>query len=153
MARRPCPSLFDRRLDGARLRLPQGLVDVVGSDAALSADATGCVRIVEMALWRETLPGLQECTDRNHHAAELFRFLVAGETGTPMDSRGRVTIPRLHMEWAGLAPNANVIVISLGREIDVWDPLRLEEFLRRANTQLRGLHSSVFREQLSLMGE
>lgn len=153
MLRRSAPPIFARRLDGARLALPAGGAATLGSHAALSTDVTGCVLVVRPDEWKEAFAGLLESSARSRHAAELARFLAAGETAVPVDPRGRLTIPPVHMEWAGLKPDGEVLVLSLGHGIQVWDPRRLDTLLRVANRQLRRLKSDIFRDQLALIGD
>lgn len=149
MAGRASPPVIERRLDGARLTLPQTARAALDRRAALSADLAGCVLLMPPGLWDEMLPLLQACSSRSHHAAELFRLLAASETSVPVDYRGRLTIPRLHMEWAGLSPDKPVIVVALGQIVEVWDPRRLAMRLRIANRNLRELNTSILREQLA----
>ena len=153
MPPRACPPLFERRLDGVRLRLPPGVISEIGSHAGLWADMVGCIRVVPKDALNSMLPDLQRCGSRNHHAAEFFRFVIASQTTVPVDGRGRISIPQLHLEWAGLAPDGAALTIATERGAEIWAPDRLQARLVVASEELRGLHSSILHDQLSLIGE
>jgi len=146
-----CTPAVERCLDGSRLTLPRGCREVFGDTAAVTADLVGCILVTPPALWDELLPSLREQSQVSHHAEQLFRFLSASEASVPVDERGRIVIPRLHLEWAGMSPNKAVVVVALGRMAEIWEPRRLSMHLTLARRKLRDLDSHLFREQLNLL--
>ena len=153
MSHHSCPPVYERRLDGGRIVLPGPVQPVLGSRVALLAAPAGCVTLMRPDVWEQVMPLLQKCSAHNHHAARLFALLAAGETSAWVDGRGRLTIPRLHMEWAGLTPSRGVLLLALGDTVELWCPERLDAHLDRANHLLRHLSVSVLREQLPLFPE
>ena len=152
MTERSCLPAVERCLDGSRLTLPRGCRENLGNTVAICAELVGCALVTTPELWQEMLPALQEQSSVSHHATELFRFYSASETLVSVDERGRMMIPSLHMQWAGLSPDGPAIVVALGRVVQVWAPRRLALHLNRANRDLRNLDSNILREQLSLAG-
>jgi DNA-binding transcriptional regulator/RsmH inhibitor MraZ len=152
MVRFACLPVENRRLDGTRLTLPAGCRSSFETDAAVAADVLGCVLVTPPSVWEDTLALLRQQSEYSHHASELFRFFAASETTAPLDNRGRLVIPRLHMQWARLTPDGPVVVASLGYVIQVWNPEELGIQLRTANFRLRMMDVELLREQLSLLG-
>lgn len=153
MTRHACPPIFERQLDDGRLTLPEELHQRLGEQAVVVADLSGSVLLTRDGAWEQTLAALQECSVRNAHAGELFRLLSSTETEVPIDHRGRLTIPRLHMEWAGLMPDRTVLLMALGDSVHIWDPRRFSSLLGVAARHLQRLSSHVLREQLALFPE
>ena len=153
MLRQPCLPVLARALDGARITLPQSVRLALGSQAAVSAEPSGSILIASPRLWAQVLPQLQRQAAATHHAAELFRLLAASESTVRVDVRGRLTVPPLLMEWAGLCPGHDAVLVVIGGAIQVWDPGRLSRLLRLANQMLRSLSTHILREQLPLVEE
>ena len=153
MARRDRGPVLERRLDEARLTLPREARGLFGSQAELCADLAGCILLTPTDAWRERLSALQHSSAHNHHAAEPFRLLAASATSAEVDGRGRVTLPHLHLQWAGIAPDRGVVVVQLVGGVEVWEPGRLDMHLRDANRQIRELGTAILREQLALIEE
>ena len=145
--------MLERRLDEARLTLPQEAWALFGAQAELCADLAGCILLTPTDAWRERLAALQQSSARNHHAAELFRLLAASATTAEVDGRGRLTLPHLHLQWAGITPNKGVVVVQLAGGVEVWEPRRLALHLHNANREIRELGTAILREQLSLIEE
>ncbi len=141
--------LATRRLDDTRLTLPRSAHRVLGAHAALAADAAGCILALTPAVWDDTLPLLQQLSAHDASAAALFRLLAASETVAAIDGRGRLSLPRLHMEWAGLIAAGPVVVVVLGAGVQVWEPERLAAHLATASRRLRDLKSDRLRQQLA----
>ncbi len=153
MKGRACGPVVERLLDGARLTLPPAARGLFSRQAALCADVGGCVLITPPEVWRTLLPALQECSAHNHQAAELFRLFAASETVVSIDGRGRLSLPLLHLQWAGLTPDRGAVVVVAGQRVEVWEPRHLAVAIESANRRLRDLDAQVLREQLALFGE
>ena len=153
MAPRDRGLVVERRLDEARLTLPRDARGLFGAQAELCADLSGCILLTPTDAWRERLAALQQSSAHNHHAAELFRLLAASATTAEVDARGRLTLPHLHLQWAGIAPDRSVVVVQSVCRVEVWEPRRLDMHLRTANRQIRELDTAILREQLSLIEE
>ena len=153
MAHRDRGPVLERHLDEARLTLPRAARALLGEQVELCADLAGCILLSPTEPWRERLSALLQASAHNHHAAELFRLLAASATTAEVDGRGRLTIPQLHLQWAGICPDRGVIVVLLAGGVEVWEPRRLAMHLARANRQIRELDSRVLREQLALIEE
>lgn len=150
MPQHSCLPVFARKLDGARLMLPAAARGGFGDRAALSPSPAGCVLLLAPEVWDTMLPLLQACSAHNQHAAQLYRLLAAGETSAPLDRRGRLCIPRLHLAWAGLRPGGCAVLVILGQAVEVWETTRLDARLEQANRRLRELDVGILREQLPL---
>jgi DNA-binding transcriptional regulator/RsmH inhibitor MraZ len=150
MTKDMCPPIHERQLDDGRLTLPEALHERFPGGAVVVADLSGAVLLTRDGAWEEMLPALQECSAHNRHAAELFQVLAATQARVTVDARGRLTIPRLHMEWAGLMPDRTVLLLTLNDGVQVWDPRRFSSLLKAAGRHLRKLSAHILRDQLAL---
>jgi DNA-binding transcriptional regulator/RsmH inhibitor MraZ len=150
MAQHTCPPIYERQLDDGRLTLPEALHARLGGSVVAVADLSGSVLLTGDGGWEAMLPALQECSAHSRHATELFHVLSATQARVMVDARGRLTIPRLHMEWAGLMPDRTVLLLALHDGVQVWDPRRFSSLLNAAGRHLRRLSAHVLRDQLAL---
>ena len=145
--------LVERRVDAGRITLPAPLRALLGDRVAVAADLAGCVLAARPEVLSDALQGLRRASSRSHHATELYRFLAGTEALVEIDERGRLALPRLHREWAGISPRGNALLLATGSGVQIWDPRRLDILLRVAHRHLRELHSHILREQFELFGD
>jgi DNA-binding transcriptional regulator/RsmH inhibitor MraZ len=150
MTRATCPPLSERRLDEGRLTLPDHLAEMLGDCAALCADPSGCALVAPAPAFEGMLRNLRQCSSQMHHAVELFALLAGTGVTARIDNRGRLSIPRLLLEWSGIGPNGLVLLYAPGDSVQLWEPRRLDILLRVGQRHLRELSSHLLREQLSL---
>jgi DNA-binding transcriptional regulator/RsmH inhibitor MraZ len=145
-----CRTLFERRLDAGRVVLPQNLRDALGPRIGLAADISGSILLTTASSSQALLEDLLTCSQQHHQSGELYRLLASTYAEDGLDERGRLLLPHLHREWAGIGADSEVLLLALGEGIQVWDPLRLDRLLRVSQRHLRELHNVAPRDQFRL---
>lgn len=143
-------ALVWRVLDCGRAVLPAEWRRELGASVGMWADLSGCVLVAPREVLDGTLRGLQAAVASQQHSAQLVHFLSSTYAETEVDERGRLTLPLLHREWAGLAAHGPAALLCVGTQIQVWEPRRLKMVLGVASRLLHQLDSHPLREQMSL---
>jgi DNA-binding transcriptional regulator/RsmH inhibitor MraZ len=143
-------TLLWRHLDRGRALLPTDWRREMGFSVGIWADLCGCVLIAPRVALDDALRGLQATVNAQQHSAEMVHFLSSTFAVADIDDRGRLLLPLLHREWAGLAPDGPVALLRVGAHIQVWEPRRLKMLLSVSSRILHQLDSHPLREQMSL---
>ena len=105
-----------------RVFLPVKLRGDLGERFIVSKGLDGCLFLYSLEEWARleqeirTLPVSQ--------SRQIQRFLFAGATDVEVDSQGRICVPQILREYAGLGKEATIIGASSRAEI--WDRARWE---------------------------
>lgn len=117
--------------DKGRLKIPNGFRSVVesqyGPELFVTSVTGDYVRLYPMAVWLEIERRLAEVPSTNPSKLRfLDRVNFFGQTVT-MDKQGRVVLPQMLRESAGMA--GEVSVLGLQNHLGVWNLKRLQERL------------------------
>jgi len=117
--------------DKGRLKIPNGFRSVVesqyGPELFVTSVTGDYVRLYPMAVWLEVERRLAEVPSTNPSKLRfLDRVNFFGQTVT-MDKQGRVVLPQMLRESAGMA--GEVSVLGLQNHLGVWNLKRLQERL------------------------
>ena len=61
----------------------------------------------------------------NKDARKFVRFFLAGAATVELDKQGRILIPTVLREFAGL--EEDVVVVGVGSRVEIWDKSRWDE--------------------------
>ena len=111
-----------------RDQLVEGLVVTKGQDF--------CLNVFPIADFAAMTNRLQEAPLTVRQAREYGRFLAMRATEDKPDKQGRITIPPLLKEYAGLA--REVVVIGALNRVEIWDPDPDRRLGGRAQPGVRG---------------
>src|SRR4051794_38110108 len=98
-----------------REQLAEGLVVTKGQDF--------CLNVFPRADFAEMTGRIQEAPLTVRQAREYGRFLAMRAAEDKPDKQGRITIPPLLKEYAGL--DRDVVVIGALNRVEIWDPERI----------------------------
>lgn len=114
---------YEHNVDSkGRIFMPIKLRSDLGSKFVVSKGLDGCLFVYSMQEWQrleESIRALPFSQSRN-----IQRFLFASAEAVEPDSQGRICIPKILREYAGLEKNATIIGASTRAEI--WDKSRWE---------------------------
>ena len=132
--------------DKGRLTLPGRILDQVAKTQwkfYLTASLDPCLLMHDQPGWEELaakigggVPGSRA------HRNLCRRFLGNSEEVTP-DSTRRVRIPETLMKYAGLEPSQPVVLLGMGRVVEIWSPKRLGEVLDVASSEEEALFATL----------
>lgn len=112
---------FEHSLDSkGRLIVPAKLREELGDTFVITKGMDKC-------LYGYTNEGWQEVADKiaalptvtNKAAREFARYFMAGATTCELDKQGRILIPQVLREFAGLDKDA--ILLGVGGRIEIWN--------------------------------
>ncbi|MGA8245522.1 MAG: division/cell wall cluster transcriptional repressor MraZ [Nocardioides sp.] len=98
-----------------REQLAEGLVVTKGQDF--------CLNVFPIADFANEARRVQEAPLTVRQAREYGRFLAMRAAEDTPDKQGRITIPPLLKEYAGL--DREVVVIGALSRVEIWDPARI----------------------------
>ena len=99
---------------------------------------SGLARALQGLLgWKTGLPQFDESVIR------LKRLHIAGATECSVDRQGRILIPPMLREYAGL--NQSVLFAGLGTNIEIWDRPRWENERSKAKENLVEINETLAR--------
>jgi MraZ protein len=78
-----------------------------------------CLLLYEMAEWEVIEQKIAALPSFNKAARRVQRLLIGYATETELDSNGRILLPTLLREYAGLSKR--VMMIGQGKKFELWD--------------------------------
>lgn len=103
------PTKYRERL---RVSNSAALVVTIDTEAA-------CLLLYPLAEWEQIEIKLQALPSFNPHARRIQRLLIGHATDVEMDGNGRVLLPPVLREYAGLGKK--VVLIGQGKKFELWD--------------------------------
>lgn len=111
---------YPYRLDNkGRVPLPPRYRGQFKAGLFLARGVAPCVQLHPKDQWDDTTHGLFEVprsTDQNEY---LARYIYSTAQEADMDAAGRVMVPAVFREYAGL--RGDVLVVGAGRYLELWD--------------------------------
>ena len=94
----------------------------------------GCLALYPHEDWMEFERKLTETSRMKPEVQRVARFFIANAEDAPIDSQGRILIPKHLREHAGLS--RDVTVSGMGSRIEIWDTQALDDELKRTGDRL-----------------
>src|SRR5262245_63845649 len=106
-----------------RLFLPAKFRDQLAEGLVVTKGQDFCLNVFPIADFAAMTNRIQEAPLTVRQAREYGRFLAMRATEDKPDKQGRITIPPLLKEYAGL--DREVVVIGALNRVEIWDPDRI----------------------------
>jgi MraZ protein len=90
-----------------------------------------CLLLYPLNAWEEIESKLAQLPSFNPAARRIQRLLIGHATEVELDTHGRVLLPPLLREYAGLSKHA--VLVGQGKKFELWDEAHWQE---RRNTWL-----------------
>ena len=84
-----------------------------------------CLLLYPLPEWEEIEKKLAALPSFNPAARRIQRLLIGHATDVEMDNQGRILLPPLLREYAGLAKRA--VLVGQGKKFEVWDEAHWDE--------------------------
>jgi MraZ protein len=134
---------FPYRIDDkGRLKMPTEFVHPLGSTFTLTKSDSGCLWALSQEAWETMAARLRGTTMLDEGVRMLQRWFVASAQTVTLDPQGRLIIPQLLREYAGIEHDA--VVAGVDWVVEIWskprldaiqkgmDPLMISELARKA---------------------
>ena len=101
-----------------RLIIPSKFRDLLGEEFIATKGLDGCLFVFPKNEWQIIEEKLRALPLNNKSARKFTRFLVAGATTCELDKQGRILLPQVLRDFAGLEKEV-VLAGNLNR-IEIW---------------------------------
>ncbi|GAB3645548.1 division/cell wall cluster transcriptional repressor MraZ [Echinicola sediminis] len=108
-------------------KLKAGLPETFGNELVMRRGFDPCLVLYPMNEYRKLDNKVSALDDFDPKQRNFKRSFYRGNTEVELDSTGRFSIPKPLLRFAGI--NKEVVVVGMGKTIEIWDPEQYEEFL------------------------
>lgn len=108
-----------------RLIIPSRLREALGEEFIVTKGLDGCLFAYPREEWTLFEEKLGALPLTNSNARKFSRFFLAGAATAELDKQGRILIPPVLREFAGLEKEA--VLVGVSRRVEIWSRERWEE--------------------------
>jgi MraZ protein len=106
-----------------RLAVPakyrEGLISFCAGRLVVTADPSRCLLVYPQPVWEPIEQKLNSLSSFHAQTRSLQRLLVGNASDVEMDSAGRILVPPLLRQFAGLTKD--VVLVGQGAKFELWD--------------------------------
>ena len=125
---------YDHALDDrGRVTLPRKIREEIEERELILAKGFDlCIFGFDREAWEKEAAKQLEAPVTDAKARDLRRYLFAGAQKVEIDKLGRILLPALLKEYAGV--KKEVIVVGAGDHFELWDPIKWKGYAVALNT-------------------
>ncbi|MBS5523563.1 MAG: division/cell wall cluster transcriptional repressor MraZ [Clostridiales bacterium] len=101
-----------------RLIVPSKFREALGDEFVVTKGLDGCLFVYPMEEWTAFTDKLKELPLTKKDARQFSRFFLAGAASCEVDKQGRILIPSVLREFAGLEKDA--VLVGVSSRIEIW---------------------------------
>lgn len=101
-----------------RLIVPSKFREALGDEFVVTKGLDGCLFVYPMEEWIAFTDKLKELPLTKKDARQFSRFFLAGAASCEVDKQGRILIPAVLREFAGLEKDA--VLVGVSSRIEIW---------------------------------
>ena len=100
-------------------RYRERLLEACGGRLIVTVDQDHCLLVYPLPEWEIIEAKLNELPSLNKTARLLQRLLIGHATELEMDGQGRILLPAMLRDFAGI--NKKAVLIGQGKKLEIWD--------------------------------
>ncbi len=112
-----------------RVIVPAKLREGLGEEFVITKGLDGCLFGYTLAEWKNFEEKLKGLPLTNKDARQFTRFFLAGAASVEVDKLGRILIPQVLREFAGL--EKDVVLVGVASRIEIWNSDKWTECTQR----------------------
>ncbi|NTV44771.1 MAG: division/cell wall cluster transcriptional repressor MraZ [Candidatus Yonathbacteria bacterium] len=116
-----------------RMSLPAKFRAEMGKTVIVARGWDKCVAVYSVKQWKETVAKFTGLSEGQADSRKLSRYILGTASETDVDSAGRILIPDMLKEFAGLSEK--VVVVGLENHVELWDEESWTEYQKRASVE------------------
>jgi MraZ protein len=120
--------------DKSRLKMPSEFAAALGATFTLTRGRTNCIWVWKDEDWRVWAEQLQSLTLGDPGQLAMQRFFVGSAASAAVDGQGRLMIPPVLREFAGLEHEA--MVVGTGARVEIWSRERWDAYEKQITDEL-----------------
>ena len=101
-----------------RLIVPSKFREQLGDEFVVTKGLDGCLFVYENTEWKVLEEKLHTLPLTNANARKFSRFFLAGATSCEVDKQGRILLPQILRDFAGIEKEA--VLVGVGSRIEIW---------------------------------
>ena len=101
-----------------RLLVTSKLREQLGDEFGVTKGSDGCLFVYENTEWKVLEEKLHTLPLTNANARKFSRFFLAGATSCEVDKQGRILLPQILRDFAGIEKEA--VLVGVGSRIEIW---------------------------------
>ncbi|MEY8337479.1 division/cell wall cluster transcriptional repressor MraZ [Lachnospiraceae bacterium 62-35] len=102
-----------------RLIVPSKFREQLGDEFVVTKGLDGCLFVYDNTEWKALEEKLHALPLTNANARKFSRFFLAGATACEVDKQGRILLPAVLREFAGIGKEA--VLVGVGSRIEIWN--------------------------------
>ncbi len=107
-----------------RLIIPAKFREQLGDQFVVTKGVDGCLYVYSNEEWANIEEKFRSVNQTTSDARKFMRFFFAGAAACEVDKQGRILIPSVLREFAGL--QKDVTFVGVLSKIEIWDSTRYE---------------------------
>lgn len=128
-----------------RVSVPSKFRDDLGQSFVVTKGLDNCLFMYSKAEWETFENKLKELPLTNADARTFIRFFFAGATEVEVDKQGRINIPQVLRDYAGI--KKDVVIAGVATRAEIWDSTAWDKY-----TSSEALNVSNIASQMSNLG-
>ena len=108
-----------------RLIVPAKFREQLGEQFVVTKGVDGCLYVYSNEEWNRIEEKFREVNLTTKDARKFMRFFFAGAASCEVDKQGRILLPAVLREFAGL--EKDVVLVGVLSKIEIWDKERYED--------------------------
>ena len=101
-----------------RLIVPSKFREQLGEEFVVTKGLDGCLFVYDNEEWKALEEKLKSLPLTNTNARKFNRFFLAGASSCEVDKQGRILLPAVLREFAGIEKDA--VLVGVGSRIEIW---------------------------------
>ena len=119
-------SQYNHTIDAkGRVIIPAKFREKLGDSFVITKGLDGCLYGYAEAEWKNFEEKLATLPITNRDSRQFTRFFLAGAAECELDKQGRILIPSVLREFAGL--EKDVVLVGVASKIEIWSKERWDE--------------------------
>ena len=134
---------YSPRMDAkGRIILPAKFREELSAGLVLTRGQERCLYVFPAAEFERIHERMRTAPLLGRAARDFLRVFLSGASDELPDKQGRITIPPILRQYAGLTDN--LVVIGSGTRAEIWDAAAWEEYLARTEAEFAALDEDPF---------
>ena len=107
-----------------RLIIPAKFREVLGDEFVVTKGMDGCLFVFDNSEWQVFAEKLRSLPMIDKEVRQFSRFFRAGAASVEVDKQGRILLPSVLRDFAGITKDT--VLIGVGSRIEIWSKDRWE---------------------------
>lgn len=120
--------------DKGRLKMPAEFVPALGNSFTVTRGPSGCLWAMPEAEWQTVAVRLRGESLVDQRLLTLQRYFIGSAVTVTLDGQGRLTLPNVLREFAGI--RHEVIVVGTGTRVEIWSRERWDQYEQQLSDEL-----------------